>query len=357
MKCLFIGPYKTSSGWGFHAQSIISALLTTPIDLTLRPIYLSNENKIVNPLLSKYENKTSEHYDVIIQNTLPEYFVWTKNSKNIGIFLTETDSLAHTPWFSHCNLMDEIWVHSTLEQQRLQKHINTKVSVINTAVDINKFPKTLAQKSSSPFVFYTIGDGERKNFFSLILAFHSEFDRNEPVELVIKTNVDVNLLKQKITEFKSTLGIYRHLEQYKSEELITGFIPDNDLNNLHHRCNCFVMPSYGESICRPALDALGFGNTPIVTDNTGMIEFINNTNGWVVPSYRTPVNATQKPLPYLYTAREAWYSIDILELRKAMREAYTNTKLKMSKAQQGLQDISQYSYENVGKNIYEKLCT
>jgi glycosyltransferase involved in cell wall biosynthesis len=115
------------------------------------------------------------------------------------------------------------------------------------------------------------------------------------------------------------------------------------------------MPSFGEGWCRPALDALGFGKTPIVTDNTGMVDFINNQNGWVVPSRETPVTTVNRPIQYIYTSRETWFEIDILGLQKAMREAYTNKAARQLKASQGLRDIAHYSYESIGLKIKKLL--
>ena len=154
---------------------------------------------------------------------------------------------------------------------------------------------------------------------------------------------------------KKQFGLYKNIEQYKKEILIPSRLSEQELNQLHVNCNCFISTSHGEAWCRPALDALGFGKTPIVTDNTGMIDFINDSNGWVVKSHKTPVLAMNKPLAYLYTSRETWYNIDILELQRAMREAYENKALRIKKSAQGIRDIQNYSYAAIGQKLLGRL--
>jgi len=354
MKVLFIGPYRQNDGWSEASRALINSILTIKeIDLTLRPIFLAGNREItLEDHFTPLENKINEHYDVIIQHSLPEFFHWHEGSKNIGFCLSETNHLEFTPWISAMNLMDEIWVSSTVELKSLKNSLcTTPIIIMGEATDTNKFLKSYVHNVDN-FTFYTIGEGERKNFNALLMAFHREFDRNEPVDLLIKSS---NLSVDALNQLKAQFGIYKNLEQYKQEKLVLNRLSEHDLNQMHMDCNCFVMTSYGEAWCRPALDALGFGKTPIVTDNTGTTDFIDNNNGWVVKSYETPCLVQNKPLEYLYTSRETWFSIDILELQKAMREAYTNRQLKNKKAAQGIKDINKYSYQNRGKIIRQRL--
>jgi len=357
MKVLFIGPYRQTDGWGEAARALIKSMLTIlDIDLTLRHIYLARCQMLEDIQLDKLESKTNEHYDVIIQNCLPEFFRWFPNCKNIGFISTETCNLSATPWIPQLNLMDEIWVSSSIEVEHLQNSgCKTPIFAMGEATDTEKFYKKYDIIPNKNFTFYTIGEGERKNFSSLILAFHSEFDRNEPVDLVIKTSANSHIIQQ-TKEYKQTFGIYKNIQQYKTEKWILDRLSEDDLAKLHYQSDCFVLTSYGEAWCRPALDALGFGKTPIITNNIGPIDFINKDNGWIVNSYETPIVSNTKPLPYLYTARDTWYQIDILHLRKAMREAYANSELRLKKSIKGIQDvITNYSYLNIGKKIYDKL--
>lgn len=354
MKILFIGPYRQADGWGSASRALIRSILTiSDIDLTIRPIVLARGQTVSEEYFNELEHKINDYYDIVIQHSLPEFFHWYAGSRNIGFCLTETNNLTYTPWITPLNIMDEIWVSSNIEKRSLiQSGCTTPVSVIGEAINTDKFLECYEYNPSRNFTFYTIGNGERKNFNALLLAFHREFDRNEPVDLLIKSS---NLSHDSVNNLKKQFGIYKNLEQYKQETIINDRLSDKELNQIHRNNQCFVMPSYGEAWCRPALDSLGFGTTPIVTDNTGMTDFVNNDNGWIVPSYETPCLVHDKPLEYLYTCRETWYSINILELQKTMREVYTNKELRNKKKAQGLIDVQKYSYVNIGNKILEIL--
>jgi len=348
MKILYIGPIYQLDGHGEATRSIIQSILAIPeVDLTIRPIKLANVPTVSEDWMVPLEEKTNDSYDIIIQHSLPELYHWFAGSKNIGFCLTETHHLEFTPWISKLNLMDEIWVSSSTEKDSLENSgSKTPIKVINEATNVEKFKLSYSPPRSN-FTFYTIGEGERKNLGALLLAFHREFDRNEPVDLLIKSSIPPDL----IAGIKKNLGIYTNVEQYKPEKIVNSVLSDVDLCKLHLECDCFISTSYGEAWCRPALDAMGFGRTPIVTDNTGMTEFVNNENGWVIPSREEPCLSSAKPLPYLYTSRETWFNIDVLALQKAMREAYSNHILRAKKAAQGKKDVQWYSYDRIGRKI------
>lgn len=354
MKVLFVGPYKQVDGWGEAARALIFSLLTTDIDLYLRHITLANMPQTDIQVLNNLENRNIDGTpDVIIQNALPEYFVYYHGVKNIGFFVSETRYLQWTPWIVKANMMDEVWVPTEIEQRNLRESgCTVPISIIHEATDTAKYKSNNA--SHKEFTFYTIGDGERKNLDALLIAFHREFDRNEQVGLTIKTN-NPNMLDG-ISNLKRMLSIYANFSQYKQEKLVLGNIPEDDINRLHIDSDCFVMSSYGEAWCRPAMDALGFGKTPIVTANIGTTEFVTPDNGWIVDSIETPVLCHNHPLPYLYTGRETWQQINILALQKAMREAYTNPSLREAKIAQGKLDVQKYSYANVGQRLLKTLC-
>ena len=181
------------------------------------------------------------------------------------------------------------------------------------------------------------------------MAFHREFRPNEPVRLVIKTTGNSQYINGEINKIKSNLRIYHDMERYKPEVLICGRIPDDQMHNLHKSCHCMVMPSYGEAYCRPVVDALGYGNTPIVTDQTGMTDYIGDC-GWIVKSNIEPIYTIQPPLSDIYTSKEKWARINVQDLQECMRNVYKNKDNCSNRC-----DMKQFSYKNIGQNIQKVL--
>jgi glycosyltransferase involved in cell wall biosynthesis len=358
MNILFIGPYRQNDGWGQSAADYVKALATTEHKLAIRPIYMSMhiDKNFKDKQLLELENKCLDHYDVIIQKVLPSLFYYDRICKNIGLFTIETGNLQYTPWIRRINLLDQAWVYSNKECQDLKASgVKIPVYAIGGSIDNTKFqkeyPRIEAIKDS--FNFYFIGEvADRKNLDALLTAFHKEFHPNENVNLVLKINqASREVLNKKIETLKAQLRIYLKPELYKREIIISDHLPSEALYGLHQSCHCIVMPSCGEAFCRPVMDALGFGKPAIVTDNTGMNDYVGKDVGWVIPSRIEPVRVEQSPLQYLYTGHETWSSIDILKLAKAMREAYTNKTLYEQKSKSAPKVAKLFDHGHIGANM------
>lgn len=372
MNALFIGPYRQNDGWGLASKNYIRSIATKFPNLTIRPIFLaSGSNENLDSDLLTYEKTTYDNYDIVIQNTLPHCLFYDgRFQKNIGLFFLETNNISRSECITNINRMDEIWVPSSQEKKCLIKSGITKpVKTISLPLDIAQLKQYSDHRLNfnsivdKTFKFYFIGEYvERKNISDLIQAFHLAFDISQPVSLIIKTSISGmssyeshKVIETELEKIKKKMGIS---QRYKKEILITERLSDKDIIGLHNSCDCLIAPSYGEAFCRPAAEALCLGKTPIVTDNTGMIDFINHENGFVVKSHRTPVYVENRPLSTdfdIYTSNEYWYRIDMYDLISKMQTAYKmykeNRKDLENKRDLGRSSIEKFSYENIGNNL------
>ena len=127
---------------------------------------------------------------------------------------------------------------------------------------------------------------------------------------------------------------------------------------MHKACDCYVSTPLGSSFCRRTAEALCLGKTPIVTDHTGMTDYINNENGFLIKSQKTPVLVSEKTLSNefdIYNANEYWYQPNIYSLIEHMQNVYTmyrkNKDKLIQKRQLGINMLDTFSYENIGKKI------
>lgn len=369
---LFVGPYKQSDGWGNASREYIRALAHTGHKLTTRPIYINAQTNFEKfPEFDKFESNKFDHYDIIIQNCLPEMFRNYGGVKNIGIAFFES-TIKHTPWPRSINLLDEMWVSSEFEKNIVSSACSTPVKVIPIPSDIEKFDKDIKYNNilkdhNHEFKFYFIGEFiERKNIESIIKAFHIEFKTYEQARLVIKTNIvgidessALRSARAKIDKIKMDLGLHKTIEDYKSEILITSYLPEDELIGIHKECDCFIMPSSGEGFCMPAFDALGFGSAIITNKNSSVAEYVtNNLNGYLVDSYKSPAIASDRTLDYIYTGKDYWYEVDLLGLQKAMRYAFNLNQHPNKKKDRAIDNkltLNKYSYSVVANNINDIL--
>jgi len=365
MNGLFVGPYRQNDGWGIATRDYIKAINTQIENLSCRPLYYIN--KLFNDLdstIHSCENKNFKKCDVIFQQCLPQSFAPNNYAKNIGITMLETNDLSKSIGPKVINELDEICVPSKQEAKCLiQSGVKIPIKVISQPIDIEFFKKNIDHKISvnntiidNSFKFYTIGEMVyRKNLYDIITAFNLAFKNTDNVSLIIKTNQPANEVQEKIQEWKKRLKLRA---QYRQEVIISDRLSDLDLVGLHNYCDCFVSASYGESFCRPAAEALVLGKTPIVTGNTGMVDFINNDNGYVIQSKKTPVIPDNSALSSefdSYNAYEHWYQPNVYQLADRMKDIYNMSRKNKQQYQEkknlGIESIEQFSYENIGKKI------
>lgn len=366
MNVLFVGPYRQHDGWGLAARDYIRSLATIPnINLTTRPIYLAPGNtdpSFNDEQILTFENNIYHKYDAVIQKVLPEYLFYdSRFGKNIGLFTLEICDFSNTKAVRNMNRMDEIWVPSNIEKQSLIKSgVFKPVKTISEPIE-TQYLHTDEKLYYGPsiddtFKFYTVCENNfRKNLEDLIVAFNMAFNHYDKVSLVIKTGGNPEQLMKWANSVKKKLHINK---RYRNEIFIPNQFSPHDMVKFHNSCDCFVSCSYGESFCRPAAEALCRGKNPIVNKNTGMKDFINDDNGYLVKSYKTPVILDTNPISHnidYYNADQYWYKIDIYDLIEKMQKAYQTYKKDKEtwnkKSELGKSQINLFSYEEIGKKL------
>lgn len=368
MKVLYIGCYRDGTGWGQAAIDYILSLDAAGIDVVPRPIKLNDRQINLPKRISELEQKDSSGANICIQHTLPHLMEFSSEfDKNIALYATETSNFIDSDWSRKINMMDEAWViNNQMVESSKASGVRIPIKVVPHATDFQKFAqghkKIEFPSAKGNFVFYTVADlNKRKNIEAFIKAFHMEFEPNEPVSILIKTSkhgqtpeetaLEVRDISNKI---KEDLRKYKNLNDYKEDLIVTDFVHEEDLYGLHHSCDCFVMPSYGEAWCIPAFDAMGFGKTPICTNVGGMSDFIGH-GGFLIEGRLEPISEKVNTLPNLFTCNEEWVSIDIKELMSCMRHVYENQESLKAMKEKGLEQAYDYSHESVGVLMKELL--
>lgn len=362
MNGLYIGNFFDSTGWARAACDYALALDSSGINLACRKVqYNPTPGEVPNRLKELIDNQY-EKYDFVIQQVLPPQMECdSKLGLNIGLFFTESHSYEYSDWPEYCNLMDLLFVpNSQAKEAAIKSGVKKPIEVIPCATDINKFQKNykplpLIKNISDSFIFYTISEfNERKNFAALVKAFHLEFETWEKVELVIKTsahgtNITEHVFDTFLTEIKKDLRIYPRIEDYKQEHILLGHYTEEDILRLHTSGTCFVMPSHGEGWSIPTFDACGMGKPIIANGYLGSLPYLTDDNAWFIGYRMEPVTGMRIACPSTNTGKETWASIDILELRRAMREAFSNRELCVKKGNNGYRIAQQFSHLTVGQ--------
>jgi glycosyltransferase involved in cell wall biosynthesis len=356
LKILYIGAYKDGTGYAQAAIDYILSLDSIGIDVVPRHVKLNNVQTTVPDRINTLERASVRGCSHVIQHVLPSMMDRNGLLYNIGLYASETSDFIDSGWTEKLNLMDEIWVinHQMVDAAR-KSGVNVPIHIVPHAIDTSKFEqnyKNIEQiaQYKNDFIFYTIVDNiRRKNLAALIKAFHLEFDNDEPVQLLIKSSENqYGATKKFCDDIKVGLRLYESVEHYKKEIIIGNRVTQESIYKIHSSCNCFVLPSYGEAWAIPAMDAIGFGKTPIVTACTGFLDYINNDVGWLAKCTEDSVFGMFESPSGLYSGRETWWNVNLLDLRRCMREAYSNKELRKKKAEAGVLKVYEYDHKKIG---------
>jgi len=332
MKVLYIAHYREFGGWSQAAVDQMLALDSVGVDVVCRNITLTSDKEKIHPKIKEFEAKDSSGCDVCIQHVLPHHLVGTDQfKKNIAFLEAESFSIKSLPWFSHLQMMDQVWVaNQDLKDSLDRDQLGIPVKVVHHATDIKKYKKSYRQINvadiQNTFKFYYAGDlNDRKNIECISTCFHSEFDKSEDVSLLLKVNkfgMDPQSLHQildnLLRETKTKLRV-DNPDNYKKEAVITVQISDEEMYSLHKLCDCFLLPSHGEAWSIPSLDAMGFGNTPVCSNFGGPKEFIDKDNkntGTLIDGVFSCCKCSDSAFPDMFTGREYWFQ----PCEKQMRE-------------------------------------
>lgn len=236
-------------------------------------------------------------------------------------------------WLDYLRAADEIWVPSIWNQEIFAASgIKTTIVPLGYDPETYKFiDRTTAEKERRPFTFLHYNAFNiRKGFAEVWKAFTAEFEKTEPVKLILKT-----------TQNSSPLPITKG--EYPNVEVIYGKIEDVEMQNILARSDCFVFPSRGEGFGIPPLECMATGMPVIVPNAHGISHYFN-------PKYMYEV-AVKETCPALYSRYKGinvgqMYINDVDDLRRKMRWIVTHQDEAMEIGRQASEYVKEWTFEN-----------
>ena len=367
MNILFIGPYRQAGDWGIAARNYLSCLKKLE-DHTVSsiPIYMSNSIQYNIPAdVLMAEDIYCDKFDVVIQNTLPNYFEKC-DAYSIGIYYSDTKSLNHSSFIDKINIMDELWISSAQEEKNLRNSgVTIPMHIIPVPFDIDQIEQykdiepIQIPEINNKFTFYMMTDyTEQKNLQAAVIAYNREFSNDYYVQFIIKArypNLNNNQNHQQVIEYlkkiKDKLRLYNREDLYLNEIVVFQDISYEECMGLHQGGDCLLISSRSDHNCRHGLEALYFGNSVICTDEIPVSSMLGDMCV-KVKSTEVPIFIDSPPAQHLYTGWETWQEIDILDLQKKMRSAVNKNKI--TEGKQWI--IKEFSYDTITKKIGDRLC-
>lgn len=364
MDITYVSACLDSSGYAAAARSHIAALDSTGVTINVKSVsfegYRSDLGRL-GALVQSLMGRNPEGNIRILHLTPPNYVKTIKDGKyNIGYCAWETDLLP-AAWVPMINRLNEVWVPSIHNMEVF------KISGITIPIEVMPHPfeidtncqdvteSIVANVANDDFVFYSIFQWtERKNPLDLLKAYLTEFKREDPVVLVLKTylmnpsNVqESENIKNSIKEVKRKLW----LSSYPKLLLIPSLLSSAQINALHAEGDCYISLHRCEGFGIPLADAMLAGNPVITTGYGGQIDFMKSQN--LVDYIMTPVYG----MPWeLYTGEMKWAQPDIMDARSKMREMSENREFAKCLGEQGQKEVTEkLNYNILGNKMKTRL--
>lgn len=237
-----------------------------------------------------------------------------KGKYNIGLWAWELDKFPEE-WKGAFEYVHEIWTISDFSKKSIAKATDLKVTKVPLVVEpvLNKkYDRTHFKLPKDTFVFLFSFDGfsfaDRKNPFAAAAAYAAAFPSSRETLLIIKTqNLDSGHEKKLHKILKGTN--YRIINRYFNEDEFIGL-----LNSI----DCYVSLHRAEGFGYGLAEAMYLKKTVIATNYSGNLDFMNESNSFLVPYKLVEIEKNAGP----YKKGNHWAEADIASTVKIMRKVF-----------------------------------
>ena len=304
-KILLKGPLLTRSGYGEQARYALRSLRSRPdlFEVFVQPLtwgqtsWISEEDperRWIDQTIEKTIGYIQQggNFDLSLQVTIPsewEHMAPVNVGYTAGI---ETSQVSHQ-WIQSANEMDRIIVISnhakstfdgtTYEgvnedtQERIVLQTTVPIEPISYPVKTYDSLEPLELDLKHDFNFLTVAQwGPRKNMGNTLRWFAEEF-KDDPVGLVVKTNMAKNcVMDRELLELKLKEILDSYTDLKCSIYLLHGDMTDEEMHGLyvHPQINALVALTHGEGFGLPLYEAAYTGIPVIASGWSGHMDFL-----------------------------------------------------------------------------------
>jgi glycosyltransferase involved in cell wall biosynthesis len=275
--------------------------------------------------------------DVAVHLTPALYDPRADGIPNLAFAVIESTSV-HPHVVERCNRMDEILVPTSFTADAFRKSgVTRPIHVVSHGVDTDYF-RPVDVRTPLPggrrFNFLAVATHvERKNIRQLVRAFLEEFRDSDEVALFLLLRPEYHTSQNNVA-----LEFTEWEREWANDSapifLWTGYLTREHLRDFYANASAYVMPS-NEGFGLTVLEAMSCATPVIALHHGGVTDFVNQSNGTLVPVGDSYVAQDIDTLPYI---GDTFYEPDLGRLRSAMRDVYENEATALTRAKQGRLD-------------------
>jgi len=219
-------------------------------------------------------------------------------------------------------MVNEMWAPTRFIEQMLRNGApsDVKISYVPLPVVRPVFDAALTRSHFSLdnhfmflFAFDFMSVMKRKNPLGLIDAFMRAFPAGSGAQLVIKAiNGDKRPVEREV--------LMTAASQHPDVTVIDTYFTRAETSSLMNLADCYVSLHRSEGLGLTLSEAMSHGKPVIATNYSGNVDFMDESNSYLVPWTRVAVGENAEG----YSSDATWAEPDVVEAARLMRHVYEN---------------------------------
>lgn len=334
-----------NSGYSDEARVFIDGLRELGVDVTL----IGKDKK---PAAGTYRfaGKTDPRVPVVYHTYRHSTYEPGSHPYSIARTMLEVSRIP-LAWVHRLNRLNEVWVPGDFNfHSFLQSGVGReRLFIVPGPLDLSPAaePAAFTVKTKKRFKFLSLFNYDvrhRKGLDVLLAAFCRAFTASQDVCLVIKTRANLRELERE----------YRLAPDHPEIVAIDAVLERRKLLALYRAVDCLVLPTRGEGVGRPFLDAMMMGVPIITTGWGGQRDFLNEGNAFLI-DYRLKDVEERFYLKYPGFYGAKWAEPDRGDLIRKMRQIFKNPATAGPKIAQARKDVERFDKQHIAHIILERL--
>jgi len=344
------GPWRRATGLGIAGREYVKALKDLGVSVVIGE--RGRQKALASPLPK-----------VLVYHYAPHTLRVRKERRHVNALIVNTvweTTRIPRRWVRPINQADAVCVPSRHNRLALHRSgINVPIYIAPHGVHARRFTpgrKPMPSKKRR-FTFLSVfGFQHRKNPETLLRAYWEEFSAKDNVQLIIKTNgyarhENERWIRRRIAAYKASLKLRKTTAPLK---IIARTMDAESIRQLYRKAHAFVLPTRGEGVGLPFLEAMASGLPVIATGWGGHMDFLNRRNAFLVKCRLRPPAAGMKraisrTFRHLFAEKgQRWAEPNLKSLKAQMRAAYANPRLCRLKGARARRDALKLTWERGG---------
>ena len=338
IQLMWRGPVFGQSGYERITREILIALDELGVMVELVPAFEWNVERISLPFNynQRFQRMISQRVSAnapVIMHQKYDPGCEVRNMAQKFIYtLFETDKIP-SPWRDGLMKAEHVFVFSDWNKKMWVNDgfPTEKITALPFGVNCEEFdpatvkPAQITNKKG--YVFLANGDfTERKNFDLLIEAYCKEFQRHEDVTLILKCHYGGFVKPFKENVYQMVRDRAKHWSERPPKILVfADKLSEDEVPKLYASAHCFVLPSRGEGLGLPYIEAMASGLPVIATGWGAQEDYIKNGENGILLNYdlRMILDVEYiKKCPH--AVGHSWAEANLIDLRTNMRRLFEN---------------------------------